>query len=68
MVWDIIIIIIGIFVLFLISAYFGSCIYHYRNTRGFEKKAWKRALEGWGILLFWTLIDLVARIVKLLTN
>jgi hypothetical protein len=58
----------GLFVLFILASYFGSCLYNYRDSRGFEKKAWKRALEGWGMFLLFFLLDFVVRTVKLFTN
>jgi hypothetical protein len=54
--WNIFITVFGLIISFLVTTYTADCYFNYKKSSGNEKKAWKRAFQGWGILLFFVVL------------
>lgn len=66
--WDIFIFVLGCIVTFIVTIYTADCYFNYKKSSGNEKKAWKRAFEGWGILLFFVVLSLLVDFSNLLSS
>jgi hypothetical protein len=58
----------GIFVLLVIGAVTYDCHHKLATCSENAEKGWKRAFEGWAILLFLIALDFVMRTINWITN
>jgi purine-cytosine permease-like protein len=65
---NIFIIVIGTIFTFIAAVYAADSYLNYKKSSENEKKAWKRALEGWGILLFFLILSLLTDFLRLISS
>ncbi len=61
-------VVLGFVITFITTVYTADCYFNYKKSSGNEKKIWKRALEGWGILLFFIVLGVLADFSNLLSS
>ncbi len=68
MYWNIVMVVFGFIVNLIVIMYTADCYFNYKKSSGDEKKAWKRAFEGWAILLFFVVLNLMVDVSNLLSS
>ncbi len=66
--FDIFMVVLGSIATFVVGVCTADCYFNYKKSGGNEKKVWKRALQGWGLLLFVIVLDLLVDISALLSS
>ncbi len=66
--WNIFIVVFGCIVAFIVGAIALVCHLERNTSTGNEKKAWKRAFEGWVILFLYIMLDIITDILKWIFN
>ncbi len=64
---QIFLVVLGFIVSFIVTVYTADCYFKYKKSSGNERIAWRQALKGWGILLFFVVLGVLVDFSNLLS-